>query len=73
MTLSIMTLSIMTLSIMTLSIDIQHNSIVRFATTIQFHISLIHVGKAGAYQRGAPLGLPSNGRLLALQANIKLD
>ncbi len=43
-----------------------------FATAIHLHLSLIFVGKAGAYQSGAIMGLHSNGRLLTLPTNIKL-
>ncbi len=43
-----------------------------FITPIHFHTSLIYEDLAGAYQRGAPLGLHSNGKPLALPTNIRL-
>jgi hypothetical protein len=43
-----------------------------FATVSHFQSSLICIGKAGAYQNGAPTRLNSKGRILALLKNIRL-
>ncbi len=43
-----------------------------FLAAIYFHPSLIFLGKVGTYQSGSPIGVHSNGRLLALPANIRL-